>query len=192
MHKPVAITLVIIALIGLAWYGASRYLVSRLDGTGGVHAPADRSQLFSSPAMGLAFSYGEAYEATTTEHGTDERMWHTVVLLPKGYKAPEGGEGPPAITVSDFPNPEHLSLEEWVLGDARSNWKLAAQDGGLGSTTVAATPGLMYLHSGLYETDAVAVARGDKVYLFEAGWQTPEDQIRKDFDTLLSTVTWLN
>ncbi len=155
-------------------------------------APVSESRIFESTHLGLKFEYPSSYEATSTHMGNAERGWHAVVLLPAGYTPPQGGEGPPAITVQDIPNPEGLALEAWILGDARSNWKLAAQDGGLGSTTVGGEPALSYKHSGLYETSAVAVAHGDKIYLFEAGWLTPEDKIRTDFEKLLDTVQFID
>jgi len=90
-----------------------------------------------------------------------------LVLLPKGYAPPQGGEAPPAISMSVFSNVEGLSLEQWIKGDNRSNFKLS-QDGVLASTTVGGEPALAYTHSGLYETDAVVVSRRGKLFLFEA------------------------
>ena len=145
---------------------------------------------YSSPRMGIAFEYPNTYSLVERDEGTGEREWRTIVLVDKVAAAnvPEGGEGPPAITISDFPNVEGLALETWIKGDARSNWKLADGDGALGSTTVDGKPALTYRHTGLYEATVVALAYNDKIYFFSVQWLTPEDKIRKDFEKLLETV----
>lgn len=183
------VILVVVALIVVAFgvaFMTSRYLVSKLDGTG-IQTPQERRELYSSED-GVSFSYPDTYELSSRSEGNAERQWDVLVLLPKGYVPPYNGEGPPAISMSVFANPEGLSLDAWIKGDSRSNWKLAAQDGGLGSTTVGGEPALAYRYSGLYETSAVAVAHKGKIFLFEAGWIAPTDATKRDFEILLGTV----
>lgn len=191
MQKAIAVVVAIVVVLGALWWGFSSYLVSKLDGSGGITAPQSDLTVFEDAHIGLRFVYPNTYVATTTHLGNAEREWHQVTLLPAGYVPPQGGEGPPAITVQDIPNPEDVGLEAWIKGDARSNWKLAADPGGLGSTRVGGEYAMAYKHSGLYETSAVAVAKNGKIYLFEAGWLTPQDQIRQDFDALLESVEFL-
>ena len=191
MKKAAAIVVGVLVVLGAGWFLFSTYLVSKLDGTGGVTAPQSDLTAFESEHMGLAFQYRNAYVATTTHAGSGEREWHVLTLLPEGYVPLQGGEGPPAITVQDIPNPEGLSLEQWIKSDARSNWKLAADEGGLGSTTVGGEEALAYRHGGLYEFDAVAVAHNGKIYLFEVGWMSAEDKIRADFAKMLGTVQFI-
>jgi len=186
--KLTTIFFIVVAVLAVGFaavFLASRYLVSKLDGTGGVHAPA--LEQYSSED-GVSFMYPEKYELSSRQDGNAERAWDVLVLLPKGYVPPVGGEGPPAISMSIFANPEKIALDKWVLGDARPNWKLATDPGGLGSRMVGGEAAFVYKHSGLYETDAVAVAHGGKIFLFEAGWMTPQDAIRTDFENLLNTV----
>lgn len=150
--------------------------------------PAQSALRFESAEFGLSFLYPQTHQVKLHTEGTAEREWNVLTILPKGYVPPVAGEGPPVISVAKYPNPEGLSLEAWVKGDARSNWKLAAEDGGLGSMTVGGKQALAYRYSGLYETDAVAVAHNGNIYLFSVGWMTPEDTLRGDFDTLLQSV----
>ncbi len=186
MQKTLAIIVGILVVLGAGWFLFSSYLVSKLDGTGGVTAPQSDITSFESEHIGLRFEYRNVYVATTAHAGNEEREWHSVILLPEGFVPPQGGEGPPAITVQDIPNPEGVALSEWIKSDARSNWKLDGTEPQ--ATTVGGKPALAYRHSGLYEFDAVAVAHNGKIYLFEAAWQDANAEIRKDFAKLLDTV----
>lgn len=177
-------------MLGGAWYLFSVYLVSKLDGSGGVQAPQSGLTAFESAEFGLSFQYPNTYDVVIQEEGNAERSWQTLVLLPVGYVPPQGGEGPATITIQKFPNPEGLTLEQWVHGDARSNWKLTVDDRASRSTTVAGEPALWYHYSALYENDSVAVAYGDTMYLFTVAWLSPEDSIRKELDALLSSVSF--
>jgi hypothetical protein len=189
MTKAISIAVVVlVVLVGGAWAG-SRYLVSKLDGTGGVQTPLSNMLQYSSEE-GISFLYPDTYEITSRTEGTAERQWDVLVFLPKGYVPPQGGEGPPTIALSIFDNPEDLELEQWIKSDARSNWKLAAENAMLAGTNMGGVPALAYQHSGLYETTAVAAALDGKIYLFSVGWLTPEDKQLEDFSHILSTVTF--
>lgn len=137
---------------------------------------------------GVSFLYPDTYELSSRTEGNGERAWDVLVLLPKGYVPTQDGEGPPAIALSIFSNTEEYPLETWIKGDAKSNWKLAAEGAELARTTVGGEPALAYRYSGLYETNAVAVEHKGKIFLFEAGWMAPEDRIVGDFQKLLNTV----
>jgi hypothetical protein len=154
---------------------------------------ANPIQVYSSSELGISFEYPAAdYHINLHTEGTAEREWHTLVLIPKDYaEAPGGGEGPPAIAISMFDNIEGLSLEQWVRGDARSNFKLS-NDQRLASTSIGGSPALKYSHSGLYETDAIAVSRGSKIYLLSVGWLTPQDLTRADFQDLYTSLQFTN
>ena len=182
--------MIIAALLVVAGLGAA-YLVSLNDHRAyqevATTTPQAELNQYSSEE-GVSFSYPTNYGLSSHHEGNAERGWDVLVLLPKGYVPPKDGEGPPTISMSVFDNPEGTALDKWVTGDSRSNWKLAAQNGGLGSLTVGGEPALAYKYSGLYETDAVAVMHKGKVFLFQAGWMTPQDTIRSDFLNLLATV----
>jgi hypothetical protein len=194
MQKTLLIVLAVLVVLGAGWYLFSTYLVSKLDGTGGVTAPqeeqgGDRLVRYESSGLGIAFTYLEnRYTLTTHTNGSAEREWQTITLVPSDFMPVEGGEGPPAITISILDNPEKLTLEQWIKGDSRSNWKLAPDNAQLRAATVGGEEGFAYQHSGLYETDAVAVMHDGKVYLFEGGWLTTNDEIRRDFERLLEKV----
>ncbi len=118
-------------------------------------------------------------------------QWDVLVLLPKGYVAPEAGEGPPTISVASYNNAEGLPLEQFVLSEPRTNWDLIVDERATRPTTAGGEPAIWYHYSGLYEVDSVAVAHGDRVYVFSGDWLDPKDQIRADFNNLIKTVQFI-
>lgn len=188
MKRAVLIALAIALVAGAGYYAFSRYLVSRLDGTGGVRAPQEGMQTYSSPELGLSFSYPKRYEPVLHNSSKAGEESYAVVLLPAGYVPPQGGEGPPAITVSAYANPKGLSLAQWLRNDARSNWQLIVDERASTSTVVGGEPAIWYHYSGLYEVDSAAVAHDGKIVVITGDWLEPGDQIRADFNDLLKTV----
>lgn len=176
------IVVVCLVALGIAFAGA-RYLVGRLDGRG-PQVPAVELSRYSSED-GLMFMYPSSYQLSSRTAAAGSSTRDMLVLLPPGTVAPKNGEQPPAISISVFYNvPENL--EQWVGSDPRSNFALQGSD--LASTTVGGEPALRYEHSGLYETDAVAVLHKGKIFLFEAQWLASHDAIRQDFQNILNTV----
>jgi len=189
MYKTLVGVAVVLVLAGAAWFGASRYLVSKLDGTGGVTASQEKDPMveYRSAELGITFAYPEQrYTLSVHASGNAEREWHTVTLVPSTFVPVEGGEGPPSISIAAYSN-EGVTLEQWIRGDARSNFKLSI-DGALVPLALNGRSGYAYRHSGLYKTDAVAVAVNDRVYVFESGWLALTDQSRTDFLRILDSV----
>jgi len=190
MYKILVAIAAVLVLAGAAWYGGSRYLVSKLDGTGGVTAPQQQDPMvkYTSTELGVSFNYPEQrYTIETHRSGNGEREWHTITLVPSDFVPVEGGEGPPSINITVIPNIEGQGLEQWIHGDARSNFKLS-QDDKLTATTLGGHAAFAYRYSGLYENDAVATVTNGNIYLFEAGWLAAGDQGRADFARILESV----
>jgi hypothetical protein len=148
-------------------------------------------ETYNSSELGLSFTYPVSYTLTTHKDGNAERSWTTLTLIEthilEEYEQSGAMEGPPAIAVQVFDNIEELGLEEWVTTTSYSNYKLAT-DPTLLQGEVAGEPAVAYQHSGLYETNAVVVARGGKIYLFSVSWLTQEDKNINDFGDLLESV----
>ncbi len=144
---------------------------------------------FSSQDIGLSFTYPKNYELAVTD---DQEGAVRIITLMDKANLPVGQntEGPPAITVQRFDNPQNLSLDEWIRTTPASNWQLSTM-GELGASTVGGEPGLGYTYSGLYEETSIAVAHNGKIYLFSVGILTAEDQIKTDFFTLLDSVKFI-
>ncbi len=183
--SKIAIGIVAVALVAfVAAFAVSRYLVSKLDGQG--HVPAQSTLVPYSSEDGISFMYPDTYELSSRPgsiQGGD-----TLVLLPKGVNVPTNSEGPPAISMRIIRNAT-TSLDQWIKSDSRSNFALSSNKQ-LASTQIGGEPAYQYEHSGLYETDAFAVEHNGKIFLFEAGFNSPQDRIRYDFQNLVSSVTF--
>lgn len=186
IYKKLSIVVGVLIVLFLAYYAFSLYIVSKLDGTGGVSAPAETMQQYSSED-GVSFMYPDSYRLTSETHTVGSFTWDSLVLVDKSYVAPTNGEGPTAISMSVFDNAEGLPLEQWIKNEPRSNYKLS-KDGTFTKGTIGGEPSLAYQYSGLYENDAVAVAHKGKIFVFSDSWMQTVDPIRQDFNKVLSSV----
>ncbi|MCC7500292.1 hypothetical protein IT396_00590 [Candidatus Nomurabacteria bacterium] len=183
--KAVVVIVLVIALaVGIA-FGASRYLVSKLDGTGNPppEQVGEGAYRYASED-GYSFLYPATYELSSQSMGDMD----AIVFLPKGYVPPEAGEGPPTISVAAFPISEGTTLRQWLASEPRSNWQLIVDDRATRATTVDGEEAIWYHYSGLYENDAVAVIHNNRVIIFTVGYLDPSDQIRTDFNILIENV----
>lgn len=190
MSTGAKIVLFILGLVVVAFVVAfviSSYLVSKLDGTGGVTTPHEEQTDMQQYASedGYSFKYPDTYEISSrpSESGDGDAL----VLLPKGYVPPTGGEGPPTIAVQVFQNTHNLDIDTWLTTDSRANWHLS-RPGGAEPIMVGGERGVSYGYSGLYETNAVLVGKNNRLYLFTVGWLNPDDPQVHDFDHLLETL----
>jgi hypothetical protein len=149
--------------------------------------PSGQTSTYTSRDGTLAFAAPQGYDIAERADSFEGNPISVITLIPKGAVIPDMSEGPPDISVLIVPNPENLSLDEWIRAKSVSNWQLSNQ-GETGASTVGGEAGLGYTYSGLYENTAVAVAHGSNVYLFSVGTIAAEDQIKKDFLSLLNTV----
>lgn len=138
-------------------------------------------------AAGISFTYPTAYALSERSDSFEGSPIVVVTLIDAGVKIPDQSDGPQLISVIEVPNPENLPLEEWVMEKSISNFSLSP-DKKISPAVVGGEPAVSYRHSGLYESEAVAVAHAGKIYLLSVGSTSSGDQIYKDFQNLLKTV----
>lgn len=95
-------------------------------------------------------------------------------------------EGPTAVTFEVYDNPTNLSPEAWAEQD--KNWGIHAS-----SVSVVAVDGVngsSYAWSGLYEGRSVILPQGEDMIVLSVTWMSPEDQILKDFETILDSAAF--
>lgn len=182
MNKTALVWALVVAVAATGFYFLMQYAAPATGtDTSGVEQPGH----YSSEHVGVAFVYPEKYEIETRHEGEG----HILTLLPKGYVAPQGGEGPATITIEEFSNAEGLPLETFLANEPRTNFNLGG--GTTTETTVGGQPALRYAYSGLYENDAYAVAANGKVYVFATGWISQDDPLRQELKDIISTVTFI-
>ena len=185
MHtKHVAIFAIIVAL------AIGAFFLMQQDGVegDGAEGPAG-SQQYSNVAYGLSFSYPDTYVLSELDApGSGERKHHAVLLMRKeDLPLPQGGEGPPAITIDIYQNDlDKLSAEAWIRNTSESNFKLG--DGTLASITVGSLPALSYRWSGLYEGTTIVLAQPDWIYAFTVTYLEMGAPIVQDFVAVRDSV----
>src|SRR6266403_2656606 len=97
IYKKLAIAIGVLLAALFAYYLFSIYLVSRLDGTGGVHASQQTMMPYASED-GVSFMYPDSYKLTSGHHTVGSFSWDSLELVDKSYVPPVDGEGPTAIS----------------------------------------------------------------------------------------------
>ncbi len=146
----------------------------------------------------ISFSYPQNYMIALEQTRGGEREQHAIVLAEDTPENRElfsnpgsATEGPPTITVTIFQNNlDNYTLLNFVESTNFSNFKMS--DGTKIETTVAGEPAWRYRATGLYENDNVVVVSPEYVYMFTAFFNSPDDQILKDFDVILETVKFFD
>lgn len=135
----------------------------------------------------VSFEYHDTYKLEERADSFENNPVRVITLIDKDVVIPDMSEGPPAISLVIVPNQQNIPLEQWVKTKSVSNFQLS-QSQTLTPTLVGGEQGLSYTHSGLYESNAVAVAHNGKVYVFSVGSIDPSDALVTDFQNLLKTV----
>lgn len=181
--KALVWALAVAAIATGAYFLLSAYITSRQDDLSNTTVAGQ----YSSEHVGISFTYPAKYELESRHEGEG----HVLVLLPKGYTPPQGGEGPPSIAIQEIVNTNNLDIDTWLTTDSRANWHLSLP-GGAQDTTIDGQQALSYSYSGLYENDAYIVAANGKVYMFTTGWTSQDDPLRQELKDLISTVNFIS
>lgn len=184
MNKTFLVIVILVALIG-----GSLLLFYPID-------EQKSSSTYSSDKYSLSFEYPQNYFVALEQGLNGEREQHAIVLaedtpgVRELFSNPNSAtEGPPTITITIFQNNlDNYTLKSFVEGTNFSNFKLS--DGNITEIAVGGETAWRYRATGLYENDNVVVARPDYVYMFTAFFNSPDDQILKDFDEILKTVAF--
>jgi hypothetical protein len=181
MNKNLVISLVVLVALGAAAY----FFYS--PSPAGTPAPSDSAAKEYVGPADISFSYPNNYTLTQRQDSYEGNPIQVITLVDSGVTVPDMSDGPPAISIIEVPNPANLPLGEWVTEKSISNFHLSP-DQTLASTSVAGEAAVAYRHSGLYESQAFAVAHAGKIFILSVGSIDPSEAIHRDFENLLSTV----
>lgn len=187
-------TLFIAAIVFVIAVGAYMYLTkgpATEPTTSTATSTPITEEVYTSNTGGLSFKYPSNYKVEARSDAYEGEPISVMTLIDEKIVVPEQSDGPTAISIIVLPNTKKLPLDAWVKTKSISNFNLSP-DKKLSSTTVAGESAISYTHTGLYESDAVAVTHGDKIYLFSVGWADSTAVIRTDFQKLLQSVTFSN
>lgn len=156
----------------------------------------ERSASYASSRYGLSFQYPQNYFVALERTFDGEREQHAIVLAEDTVAVRElfsdqgsATEAPPTITITIFQNNlDRYTLQSFVEGTNSSNFKLS--DGKRTEVIVGGETAWHYRATDLYENDNIVVVRPDYVYMLTAFFNSPEDQILKDFGAILKTIAF--
>lgn len=154
---------------------------------------------FESEKYGFDFRYPDGYlvtgeeELNPSENAGALFSYSLIQDNARNRRFLDGGmndaETPASISVIVYPkDAARTDLSKWVPSIITSEEKEVS--GIYERTTVFDQEALIYTSSTMYEYDSVITSKGNYVYNFSVGFITPDDDIRKNFYKLLSTVTF--
>ncbi len=159
----------------------------------------DGIKKFRSRELGIAYEYPSDYllflmkktdESGMTEH--QARLMPDVPLIQDAIAGKEipATEWPPSIGISSYKVTSAATLEDWIRSNPmQANYfPLNPTEDVLIPTTIAGIQALRYTTHGLYEYDTVVFAYDAWIVVASVGSFGPEDDIRSDFDTILTSV----
>lgn len=182
----IAFLLIVVASIG---YMVMRTPVNSTENPNTQEEPRIVLASYSSEKYGISFVYPDSYVlAEMDAAGSGEREHHIITLMRRtDLPAPEGGEGPPAITIEMFQNNlDNQTTEGWIRNTSQSNFKLG--EGTLASTTISGQPALSYRWSGLYEGTTIVTSKPQWVYAFTVTYLEMGAPIIQDFVQIRDSV----
>ncbi|MGB4076253.1 MAG: hypothetical protein WBK28_00930 [Minisyncoccia bacterium] len=171
----------IVIVLALIAAGALFYAGSALTPT----PPAPIEQLYSNGTYGISFSYPSGY--VLSEKRTIEDGAHHITVVKETDTVPEGGEGPPALSLDIYPIPKDTeTITDFIETASISNFGLG--DGTYTTLLMGSTNAVRYAWSGLYEGETVAFLHNGRVIMISVTFISPTDPIRTDFDALLTSL----
>src|SRR3989344_3816751 len=188
MAKILIGIVIAIAILGGGFFWLNNYIYQEKQGDGGGEETSVPT--YTSEKYGISFTYPSTYQLSEREApGSALREHHTITLMRTvDLPAPEGGEGPPAISIDIYQNNlDKQTTEGWIRGSSNWNFKLSPE-GRLASTTIDGKPALSYRWSGLYEGTTIALAQPNWIYAFTVTYLEPGADIVQDFVTVRDSV----
>lgn len=193
MHGRILIAgLILVALVAGAGYYFYTNSKEAADTAVIGNETSDGMHSYENAAYGIAFAYPDTYRIQERNLNSAGRE-HFVITLADSQaldEAPVNGEGPTSITFEVFSfAAEGQMLESWVRNANESNFRLSPDQAlvarAVGNTGVQ---GLAYSWDGLYRGESVAFEHRGRAVVASVTSITSGDQIRADFNRILSTL----
>lgn len=185
--KPAIIVVLALIIIGAIFY----FFVARPGSTPGIpNTAVDTRPLktYYDPRYGIAFNFPDTY--TVQEHDSiTVPKHHTIVIGDKAALAnpPQNSESPPTMAIDIYDNPTKETPQKWITTNAASNYK-QSENAALATTTVAGIPAYAYAWDGLYRSASIVFPDNGKIYMLSVGYNSPDDQLYKDFAGIVAAI----
>ncbi len=198
-HIKIIFGVVIFLIVG--FIVLNTYIYTEKQGDGIVPASEVRTYTtYTDEWLGFLFSYptGEnGYTMTEPQVGIDDSGLQKILVLTDTQEAKLfednpviGGEGPPTITLLVFDNQKRLTPLLWAeTNTLYSNISLKRSE--TSETVIGGAHAIQYMADGLYASEIAIVAHGSHVYVLNGSFIDVSSTIRKDFETILNSITFI-
>lgn len=163
-----------------------------VDGTTIDETPVPQDvdlETYQNSEYGLTFAYKGGEDGyvlvPSPEFGPLSLMLYDADDWADFVQSTEPREGPPGISVDVFLNIDREAASEWIMRGERSNYDRSR---GYEKVKIAGHDSVRYGASGLYEMDYAVIGTDRFIYVLSASYFTPQDNIRSDFNALLSSL----
>lgn len=184
-----------IATVALVAVGA--YSLFAIDTNASNQSVDGNSATYTNEEFGFEFTYRpglNGYVLEESEYGDHvAHLLRSIVLMTAEDAAKDvviGGEGPATINVLVFENVDDLSPQVWAETYVQySNLNLKMGD--ISEAVVDGEEGIRYLADGLYPSENVIVAHGDKMYVVSGMYLDEHSDLRQDFEPLVESIRFI-
>lgn len=194
MKKPLRSLILIVLAIAIVGAGAYAFFAKKaLSPTDDLReGQASADERYTSAEHGLSFSYPMGYVLTEQEVGSGQEAHHQIMLVRAGDEiAPEGGEGPAAVTIDIYENRRGTgSAKDWMTKTDQSNFRLGP--GTYEETDVDGEPAYAYAWSGLYEGRTTVLAHGNDIVAISVTYLSPSDDLLTVYADVLASLRFDN
>jgi len=139
---------------------------------------------YSRSSLGLKFRYPASYELTEQLDDLDHLAIQ--LTLPVISISLSSKKFLPPIAVDVYDNPGNESLLNWLERDQRSGFRLS--DGTTEIASLAGHPVRVYRWGDPYESETMAVAVENKIYLFTVNSVGSDNSVKNDYNFVLDSV----
>ncbi|OHA17881.1 MAG: hypothetical protein A3H57_04415 [Candidatus Taylorbacteria bacterium RIFCSPLOWO2_02_FULL_43_11] len=140
---------------------------------------------------GIVFDYPDRFVLEEKEIGNGERRHRLISLIEsKSDDERKSDEDKEEITFDIYQNDlDKLSIDEWVLGNGNSNFKLS--DGAYSTTSIGEKDAIAYEWSGLYEAKTTVFESGGHIIAVSVKYKTSGNSLTKNYDDLVKTIRFV-
>jgi hypothetical protein len=174
--------LIIVLVLG----AAAVFFLTRTPAASVANQTADTRALktYYDERYKMAFNFPESYDISDREVSATH---HAMVLIDKVASStmPKNSDGAPTITIDIFSKTTSLQADKWVKNSKESNYLAGSA---LATTTVAEIPAVAYGWDGLYQGTSIVFPHSGKIYMMSVTYNSPNDQIYKDFAGVVASV----
>lgn len=203
MKKIIIITLSVALVIGVALFVLQRPAINlngetEPDNTNQEANSQTQFSEYSDAGLEFKFSYREepdGYIVFEDNEIIHPEFMNGVRLVNRADQAEleasvDAREGPPAMHVLVYDNPENLHAPVWAMRNSQeTNYGLMIGDES--EAVVGGANAIQYTVDGLYPINTYVVASGGYIYVLMGAYLEKGDQIYQDFEALVDSFTFI-